>query len=99
MQIVKQVSDLLAMVYITAFIMAIVYEVISRDKGEAGFLHPGTNMWNTVIFPRHFPDSREDVKILEGCAWRYALFNLHIYLTSSNGNRMDAEQYGRFIPI
>lgn len=45
--------------------MRIVKQVMTRDKGEAGFLNPDTNMWNTVVFPRQFPDSREDVSILE----------------------------------
>lgn len=46
--------------------MRIVKQVMHREKGENGFLNPETNMWNTIVFPRRFPDAREDVHILEG---------------------------------
>ena len=45
--------------------MRVVKPSLTRTADEDGFLNPETNIWNTVILPKKYPDSRDDVFILD----------------------------------
>jgi hypothetical protein len=45
--------------------MHIVQPSLTRDPDEDGYEDGETKMWNNVIFPKRYPDSREDISILK----------------------------------